>query len=63
MNNNFAAYKCSTDGLQNHWGIVRGLTMKEASDPAKYPLGKQKDSHGEYVWMVGLTEAMGGNRI
>jgi len=44
----FAAYKVSLDGQQRHYDHVRGLTMEQARDAARFPLGKHKDAHGFY---------------
>ena len=53
----FQAFKVSTCGNQNRRDHVRGLTLAEARDPARFPLGLQKDTAGPFVWGYSLDPA------
>ena len=56
--NRFAAYKKSIDGAQTTRGFITHLTWKEAHDEKRFPLGKQKDSVGYFVWVVGANNGV-----
>lgn len=52
----FTAYKVYTEnGGQWRDGHIRALTLEEARDPVRFPLGPQRDEQGAYVWAYGLN--------
>ncbi len=53
--NRFTAYKVSICGNQFRYDFVNGLTLKEARNETKFPLGEFEDKQGKYKWSYGLT--------
>lgn len=53
----FMMYKSSTDGNQEFRDHVRNLSLDDTKDNTKFPLGKQKDKKGEFVWRQGIDES------
>lgn len=50
----FHAFKVSTDGTQSRRDYVSGLTLQEARDETRFPLGTQHDAQGSFVWSYAL---------
>jgi len=55
----FTAYKVYT-ATQDRSGFVEKLTLDEARDETRFPLGPQRDASGQFVWAYGLN---GGQKI
>lgn len=55
----FTAYKVYT-ATQDRTGFVENLTLEEARDESRFPLGPQTDAQGQYIWAYGLN---GGQKV
>jgi hypothetical protein len=51
----FTAYKVYT-ATQERAGFVPNLTLEEARDERRFPLGPQTDASGQFIWSYGLNE-------
>lgn len=52
----FTAYKVYTDD-QSRTGHVRNLSLSEARDETRFPLGPQKDAAGrQFIWSYGIGD-------
>jgi hypothetical protein len=49
----FMAFKVSLCGNQIRRDIVRGLSLQQARE---YPVGRQKDAVGPFVWQYSLAD-------
>lgn len=53
--NRFHAFKVSVDGNQQKWGYVENLTVEQARDIDRFPLGLQTDIDGtKFTWGYAL---------
>ena len=50
--NRFQVFKVSLDTQQTRRDYTTGLTLDQAR---QYPLGKQKDAHGQFIWTYSVT--------
>lgn len=55
----FTAYKVYSS-TQDRAGFVENLTLEEARDEKRFPLGPQVDVSGKFIWAYGLD---GGRKI
>lgn len=57
--NRFQAFKKSLDGSDTKWGHHLNLTLSQARDEVKFPLGRQVEKDGTpYIWtysVMGLS--------
>ena len=52
----YVAFKVSTDGNQNQWGYIDGLTVEECRDEKRFPTGLQHDGRGiAFTWGYALA--------
>lgn len=52
----FHAFKVATDGTGDKWGHVPGLTLEQARDPTRFPIGRQIEADGRaYVWSYAIN--------
>lgn len=52
----FVTFKVSTDGNQNRWGYIDGLTLEECRDDQRFPPGLQHDGRGiAFTWGYALA--------
>jgi len=58
----FTAYKIypvyNASGEQDRGGYVQGLSLDEARDETRFPLGPQSDAKGLFIWSFGLNDGM-----
>lgn len=51
----FTAYKVYT-ATQDRAGFIENLTLEEARDETRFPLGPQVDASGQFIWSYGLGD-------
>ena len=56
------AFKVSTCGNQLRRDHVRGLTLEEVHDAARFPYGVQEDHAGRFTWSHALDPDFMGRR-